>query len=89
MGIFTYEIVLLDIPLKIMLWTENKYLTFQLGHTHFSGVNDPAEIDQKLINCLLKGTVCVAFCLLYFRQLVTIRTTTQGYNHFAGHYKFD
>jgi hypothetical protein len=51
-------------------------------------VNDPAEIDQELINCLLKETVCMAFCLLYFRQLVKI-WTTPSYNHFAGHYKLE
>jgi hypothetical protein len=32
--------------------------------------------------------LCMAFCLLYFRQLVTIRTT-HSYKHFARHYKFD
>jgi hypothetical protein len=29
----------------------------------------------------------MAYCLLYFHQLVTMRST-QSYNHFAGHYKF-
>jgi hypothetical protein len=44
MGIFTYKIVLLDIPFIKMLRIRNKDLKFQLGHIHFSGVNDPAEI---------------------------------------------
>jgi hypothetical protein len=89
MGIFPYAIVLRDIPFKKKLWAQNKDLKFLRDHIHFSGVNDPAEIDQEIINCLLKGTVSMAFCFLYFRQLVTIRTTTPSYNHFAGHYKFD
>jgi hypothetical protein len=45
--------------------------------------------SSELINWLLKGTVCMAFCLLCFSQLVTIKTTTQSFCHFAGHYKFD
>jgi hypothetical protein len=44
MGIFTYEIVLQDIPFKKMLRTRNEDFKFQRGHIHFSGVNDPAEI---------------------------------------------
>jgi hypothetical protein len=69
-----------------MLRNRNEDLKFQRGHIDFSAVNDPAEIssvgslnpwiEQELINRLLKGTVCMVFCLLYFRQLVTIRTTT-------------
>jgi hypothetical protein len=51
MGIFTYEIVLLYISFKKMLQTRNEDLSFQRGHINFSGVNDPAEIDQELINC--------------------------------------
>jgi hypothetical protein len=43
MGIFTHEIVLLDIPIKKMLRTQNEDLTFLRGHIHFSGANDPAE----------------------------------------------
>jgi hypothetical protein len=61
MGIFTYEIDLQEIPFKKMLRTRNEDLEFQRGHIHFSGVNDHAEIDQELTNCLLKGTVCMAF----------------------------
>jgi hypothetical protein len=45
MGIFTYEIVLQDIPFKKMLRTQNGDFKFQRGHIHFSGANDPAEID--------------------------------------------
>jgi hypothetical protein len=43
MGIFTYEIVLLDIPFKKMLQTRNEDLKFQWGQIHFRGVNDLAE----------------------------------------------
>jgi hypothetical protein len=46
MGIFTYEIVLPDIPFKKMLRNRNEDLKFQRGHIHFSGVNDPGDIDQ-------------------------------------------
>jgi hypothetical protein len=56
---------------------------------NFRGFHDPAEIDQDLINSLLKDTVCQAFCLLFFHHLVTIRTTTKNYNHYTVHYKFD
>jgi hypothetical protein len=31
----------------------------------------------------------MAFWLPYFGQLVIIRNTTQSYNHFVRHYKFD
>jgi hypothetical protein len=63
MGIFTYKIVLQNIPFNKMLRTRNEDFKFQRGQW-----DDPAEIDQELINCLLKGTVCVAFRLPYFRQ---------------------
>jgi hypothetical protein len=48
MGIFTYEIVLQDIPFKKMLRTQNEDFKFQRGYIgtfqRFSGVNDMAEI---------------------------------------------
>jgi hypothetical protein len=44
MGIFTYAIVLQDIPFKKMLRTQSEDFKFQRGQIHFSGVNDPAEI---------------------------------------------
>jgi hypothetical protein len=61
MRIFTYEIVLQNIPFQKMLRTRNEDCKFKWGHIHFSGVNDPADVDQELINCLIKETVCMAF----------------------------
>jgi hypothetical protein len=61
MCIFLYETVLRDIPFLKKLWAQNEELKFHQGHIYFSGVNDPAEIDQELRNCLLKGTVCMFF----------------------------
>jgi hypothetical protein len=88
-GIFPFEIVLQDIPFVKKLWAQKRGFKISASHMHFSGVNDPARINQELINCLLKGTVYMASCLLYFCQLVNIRTAAQSYNNFAGHYKFD
>jgi hypothetical protein len=39
---------------------------------------------QLLTYC--KETVCKAFCILFFRQLATIKTTTQSANHFTSVY---
>jgi hypothetical protein len=43
MGIFTYEIVLLDIPFKKMLRAGNKDLKFQRGHIHSAGSMTPQK----------------------------------------------
>jgi hypothetical protein len=64
MGIFPYEIVMLDIPFKKCCRPKTKIWNFS-GVIYISaGLNDPAEIDQELINCLLQGTVCMVFSLL-------------------------
>jgi hypothetical protein len=85
MRIFAYEISLLDIPFSKKVGARKYALKFLRGHINFLRVMDPAEIDYDIINSLLKETVCKPFHLLFFRQLAIIRTTTQSYNHFAGH----
>jgi hypothetical protein len=40
MGIFMYEIVLLDIPFLKKLRAQDDGLKFQRGHINFSGVNE-------------------------------------------------
>jgi hypothetical protein len=44
MGIFSYEIILLDIPLLKKLRTQNEDLIFQQGRINLRGVNNPAEL---------------------------------------------
>jgi hypothetical protein len=82
MRIFTHEIVMQDIPFKKMLRTQNEDFKFQRGQW-------PRGNRLRTNKLFTKRDRMHGFLTTIFSSVRHQRNTTQSYNHFAGHYKFD